>query len=114
MADLDREEIEELRRGCQLYLETLKSGQPWGPEIVSSFDRMGGEHQVILRLLDMASRCVSEETLLKLALAQSLADDVAGDAKKTELAYMEFNCAAQDELETAAESLARKNGGERG
>ena len=61
MSDLTKDELAELRRGCEIYLASVDAGDPWGVDIVTSFNRLGGEHQVILRLIEMAMRSARAE-----------------------------------------------------
>ena len=51
---LTREHRAELRRHTEAYLETLADGRPWGADLVLAFERLGGEHRVILALLAAA------------------------------------------------------------
>jgi hypothetical protein len=115
MSDLTREE-QAAARACwddyiRLRREAIYSATDIEKQIAADGAKITLElkmYGVFPALLDMASRCVGEETLEKLAKAQTLADDVSSNALTTELAYLDFNRSAQDDLGAAAEELARR------
>ena len=91
MADLTRERLEQLRHQAR--------------------SRVQFSWEEILTLLDMASRCVSEETVKKLAIYLGFCehdDDMRISDQTGEDLLDEFDEAVRSDLQPAAESLARK------
>ncbi len=95
MADLTREKLAELRAEFAGVLKL--TGKP--------DERLSVSLEEGLALLSMASRCVSVETVRKLAKAMNCADRGVGELDDAMLAF-ELGCAK--DLEEAAEALAKE------
>jgi hypothetical protein len=93
MADLTRERLAELR------LEASQNTRPTKPV---EWSLTVAEAQA---LVAMAARCVSEETMRKLAVAIEAQGDPEGDANQC---WAEFHQATFADLREAAEALAKE------
>lgn len=107
MAGFTREELADFRQAIEAVRDEKAWSQQDREKLLAGF---GGESEAILRLLSMAERAVSEETVRKLAMHDLMLDKDTSDTECEDV-WDEFIDGVRRDLRPAAARLAANGKG---